>query len=87
MVMAVPEDVRNSIIAGIPVGRLGKPEEIAALVTFIASESTVIDIDSGLVYRGYCYHIILSSNVVKQAVIETEGVALLWKLNSSYNDC
>ena len=38
MVMAVPEDVRNKIIAGIPVGRLGKPEEIAALVTFLASE-------------------------------------------------
>ena len=33
MVMAVPEEVRNKIIAGIPVGRLGKPEEIAGLVT------------------------------------------------------
>lgn len=30
MVMAVPEDVRNKIIANIPVGRLGKPEEIAS---------------------------------------------------------
>lgn len=38
MVMAVPEDIRNQIIAGIPVGRLGKPEEIAATVTFLASE-------------------------------------------------
>ncbi len=38
MVMAVPEDVRNKIIAQIPVGRLGKPEEIAALVTYLASE-------------------------------------------------
>jgi acetoacetyl-CoA reductase len=38
MVMAIPEDVRNQIIAQIPVGRLGKPEEIAALVTFLASE-------------------------------------------------
>ncbi len=38
MVMAVPEDVRNQIIAGIPVGRLGKPEEIAALVGFLCSE-------------------------------------------------
>ncbi len=38
MVMAVPEDVRNQIVAGIPVGRLGRPEEIAALVGFIASE-------------------------------------------------
>lgn len=38
MVMAVPEEVRNQIIAQIPVGRLGKPEEIAALVGFLASE-------------------------------------------------
>jgi acetoacetyl-CoA reductase len=38
MVMAIAEDVRNKIIAGIPMGRLGKPEEIAALVAFIASE-------------------------------------------------
>lgn len=39
MVMAVPEDVRNKIIAAIPVGRLGKVEEIAALVDFLASEA------------------------------------------------
>lgn len=38
MVMAVPEDIRNKIIAGIPVGRLGRPEEIAATVAFLASE-------------------------------------------------
>ena len=38
MVMAIAEDVRNQIIAQIPVGRLGKPEEIAALVAFLASE-------------------------------------------------
>ena len=38
MVMAVPEDIRNQIIAGIPANRLGKPEEIAALVGFLCSE-------------------------------------------------
>ncbi len=39
MVMAVPEDVRNKIIAQIPVGRLGEPEEVAQVVAFLASES------------------------------------------------
>jgi acetoacetyl-CoA reductase len=34
MVMAVPEDVRNKIIAQIPTGRLGSPEEIAYAVSF-----------------------------------------------------
>ncbi|SNZ20776.1 acetoacetyl-CoA reductase [Cohaesibacter gelatinilyticus] len=38
MVAAVPEKVLESIIAGIPVGRLGKASEIAAMVTFLASE-------------------------------------------------
>ncbi|HMV24789.1 MAG TPA: acetoacetyl-CoA reductase [Saprospiraceae bacterium] len=38
MVMAVAEPVRNQIISGIPVGRLGGTEEIAYLVSFLASE-------------------------------------------------
>nr|WP_321458615.1 acetoacetyl-CoA reductase [uncultured Cohaesibacter sp.] len=38
MVSAVPEKVLESIVANIPVGRLGQAEEIAALVSFLASE-------------------------------------------------
>ncbi len=38
MVMAVAEKVRNQIIEGIPVGRLGGTEEIAHLVSFLASK-------------------------------------------------
>ena len=34
MVMAVPEEVRNKIVAQIPTGRLGSPEEIAYAVSF-----------------------------------------------------
>ena len=38
MVMAVPEKVREGIIAQIPVGRLGEPDEIARCVAFLASD-------------------------------------------------
>ena len=39
MVLAIDEDVLNKhIIPQIPVGRLGKPEEIARCVSFLASD-------------------------------------------------
>jgi acetoacetyl-CoA reductase len=38
MVMAVPEKVREQIIAQIPAGRLGEPGEIARCVAFLASD-------------------------------------------------
>ena len=38
MVMSVPDEVRDKIVSGIPLGRLGKPEEIAALVNYLASD-------------------------------------------------
>jgi len=52
MVMAVPEDVRNQIIAGIPVGRLGEPDEIAALLAFIASEQAGFMTGSNVAMNG-----------------------------------
>ncbi|MCC0037711.1 MAG: acetoacetyl-CoA reductase [Brucellaceae bacterium] len=39
MVMAVPEKVREQIIAQIPVGRLGEADEIARCVVFLASDA------------------------------------------------
>lgn len=52
MVMAVPEDVRNQIIAGIPVGRLGEPDEIAALIGFVAGDAAGFLTGSNLSING-----------------------------------
>ncbi|MGD8617538.1 MAG: SDR family oxidoreductase, partial [Gammaproteobacteria bacterium] len=38
MVNAVPEDIRNQIIAQIPRNRLGQPADIARTVVFLAAE-------------------------------------------------
>ncbi len=38
MVMAIRQEVRDQIVASIPMGRLAKPEEIGAVVAFLASE-------------------------------------------------
>jgi len=38
MVMSIPENVRNDIIAKIPVGRLGEPSEIARTVNFLTAD-------------------------------------------------
>jgi acetoacetyl-CoA reductase len=38
MVMAIRQEIRDQIVASIPMGRLAKPQEIAAVVAFLASE-------------------------------------------------
>ena len=38
MVMAVPEDIRAKIVESVPVGRLGKPGEIARTVEFLTAD-------------------------------------------------
>jgi len=38
MVAAVPSDILKSIVATVPVGRLGRPDEIARAVAFLASD-------------------------------------------------
>ena len=40
MVMAVPEKVLNQIVAQVPMGRLGGTQEVAHLVSFLASDET-----------------------------------------------
>ena len=38
MVMAIRQEIRDQIVASIPMGRLAKPHEVAAVVAFLASE-------------------------------------------------
>lgn len=52
MVMAVPEKVRDSIVAQIPVGRLGEPDEIARCVVFLASDDAGFITGSTLTANG-----------------------------------
>lgn len=55
MVSAVPEKVLQSIIAQIPVGRLGKAEEIARCVTFLASDEAAFITGSTITINGGQY--------------------------------
>ena len=38
MTDAIRDDVKEAIISGIPMGRMGLPEEIASAVSFLAAE-------------------------------------------------
>jgi len=52
MVMAVPEEVRAKIVADIPTGRLGKPEEIAYAVGFLVADEAAWITGSNLDING-----------------------------------
>lgn len=55
MVAAVPEKVLEGIIAQIPVGRLGKADEIAALVAYLASDASAFMTGAVLTINGGQY--------------------------------
>ncbi|MEH6833286.1 MULTISPECIES: beta-ketoacyl-ACP reductase [Falsihalocynthiibacter] len=57
MVMAVPEKVRESIIAQIPVGRLGEASEIARCVVFLASDDAGFVTGSTITANGGQYFV------------------------------
>ncbi len=53
MIAAMPEDVRSAILAKVPMGRFGQPEEIAQLVAYLVTNGNyitgqVIEINGGL---------------------------------------
>ncbi len=53
MVTAIPEDILNSkIIPQIPVGRLGKPEEVAGLVAYLASDEAAFVTGANIAING-----------------------------------
>jgi NAD(P)-dependent dehydrogenase (short-subunit alcohol dehydrogenase family) len=37
-VLAMPAPIRERVVAAVPAGRIGEPAEVAALVSFLASE-------------------------------------------------
>jgi acetoacetyl-CoA reductase len=53
MVTAIPKDVLDSkIIPQIPMGRLGKPEEVAGLVAYLASEEAAFVTGANIAING-----------------------------------
>jgi 3-oxoacyl-[acyl-carrier protein] reductase len=57
MIQAVPPEVVGRLVAEVPVGRIGRPEEIAALVAFLVSDragfitGATYDINGGVLMR------------------------------------
>jgi acetoacetyl-CoA reductase len=53
MVMAIPKEVLDSkIIPQIPIGRLGKPEEVAGLVAYLASDEAAFVTGANIAING-----------------------------------
>jgi acetoacetyl-CoA reductase len=53
MVMAIPKDILDSkIIPQIPVGRLGKPEEVAGLVAYLCSDEAAFVTGANIAING-----------------------------------
>lgn len=54
MTAVLPENVRESLLASIPLGRLGRPEDVAEAVAFLASEAAgyitgqTLSVDGGM---------------------------------------
>ena len=67
MVMAVPEEVRNKIVAQIPTGRLGNPDEIAYAVGLLHSRRGELDHGRQPVGEWWPVHGLVSARVVRHS--------------------
>jgi len=53
MVLAIPKDVLDSkILPQIPIGRLGKPEEVAGLCAYLASDEAAFVTGANIAING-----------------------------------
>jgi len=55
MILSMPENMRSSIVTQIPVGRLGKPEDIAHVVSFLVSEESGFITGANIAANGGCF--------------------------------
>jgi acetoacetyl-CoA reductase len=55
MTKAIPEEIRNKIVAQIPTGRMGQPEEVAHLVAFLAAEESAYITGVNITINGGVY--------------------------------
>src|SRR5689334_3835410 len=55
MTAVLPEDVKQKILATVPLGRMGRPEDIAAAVKFLASEDAAYITGQVLAVNGGMY--------------------------------
>jgi acetoacetyl-CoA reductase len=52
MTLAMPDEIRDSIISGIPMRRMGTPDEVAKAVTFLADDETTYITGANLPVNG-----------------------------------
>jgi acetoacetyl-CoA reductase len=55
MTQAVPEDIRNTIVAGIPLGRMARSEEVAHAVAFLSADESAYITGINLPVNGGMY--------------------------------